>query len=48
MRSILLVPIFACCATAAPPYRFLLAIGNQWDDDSSYLTRWKSSLTMDR
>src|ERR1035437_1078286 len=36
MRSLLLGIVFACCA-AAPPYRFLLVIGNQWEDDGSFL-----------
>lgn len=37
MRSLLLGFVFACCAVAAPPYRFLLVVGNQWEDDGSFL-----------
>ena len=37
MRSLLLGIVFACCAAAAPPYRFLLVVGNQWEDDGSFL-----------
>ena len=37
MRSLLLGLIFTCCAVAAPPYRFLLVAGNQWEDDASFL-----------
>ncbi len=37
MRSLLLI-LVACGAFAAPlPYRFLLVVGNQWEDDASYL-----------
>src|ERR1039458_7469774 len=37
MRSLLLGFVFACCAVAAPPYRFLLVVGSQWEDDASFL-----------
>src|ERR1041384_172138 len=37
MKRILLFLALACAASAAPPYRFLLVIGNQWDDDASVL-----------
>jgi peptidoglycan/xylan/chitin deacetylase (PgdA/CDA1 family) len=37
MRAILAFLVFAACAFAAPPYRFLLVIGNQWEDDASFL-----------
>jgi peptidoglycan/xylan/chitin deacetylase (PgdA/CDA1 family) len=37
MRSVLLAVIFAGCAAATPPYRFLLVAGNQWDDPASFL-----------
>ena len=37
MRSILLALMFACCGAAAPPYRFLLVAGSQWEDPSSFL-----------
>jgi hypothetical protein len=37
MRAILLALILAVSATAAPPYRFLLVAGNQWDDPASFL-----------
>jgi peptidoglycan/xylan/chitin deacetylase (PgdA/CDA1 family) len=37
MRAYLLAILFVCAASAAPPYRFLLVIGDQWEDDSSYL-----------
>jgi hypothetical protein len=37
MRAFLLAIVFACAALAGPPYRFLLVIGDQWEDDSSYL-----------
>src|SRR5713101_7147822 len=36
MRSISLALICACCAAAAPPYRFLLVVGNQWEDPASF------------
>src|SRR5215468_7943692 len=36
MRLMLLVLVLACSAVAAP-YRFLLVIGNQWDDDASFV-----------
>lgn len=37
MRSLLLALVLACSAEAAPPYRFLLVAGNQWEDDTSFL-----------
>jgi hypothetical protein len=37
MRSILIGLALACCAAAAPPYRFLLVVGNQWEDEGSVL-----------
>ena len=37
MRRLMILLVLAGCAAAAPPYRFLLVIGNQWDDDASYL-----------
>lgn len=37
MRSILLTLVLACSAQAAVPYRFLLVVGNQWEDDASFL-----------
>src|SRR5438067_2208900 len=37
MRSILLAFILAGSAAAAPPYRFLLAVGNQWEDPASFV-----------
>ena len=37
MRSLLLGLLITCCAVAAPPYRFLLVVGNQWEDDASFL-----------
>ena len=37
MRSILIGLALACCAAAAPPYRFLLVVGNQWEDEASVL-----------
>lgn len=37
MRSLLIGFVFACCAVAAQPYRFLLVVGNQWEDDGSFL-----------
>jgi hypothetical protein len=37
MRLISLALIFVSCAAAAPPYRFLLVVGNQWEDDASFL-----------
>src|SRR3954454_13480408 len=37
MRSFLLGLVFVCCAVAAPPSRFLLVVGNQWEDDASFL-----------
>ena len=37
MRSILLALILSRCAVAAPPYRFLLVAGNQWEDPASFL-----------
>src|SRR5438034_1174018 len=44
MRSILLGLIFAGCAAAALPYRFLLVVGNQWEDDASFLIERPSEL----
>lgn len=37
MRSILLALTVSCCCAAAPPYRFLLVVGDQWEDPSSFL-----------
>ena len=37
MRSTLLALALAGCAAAAPPYRFLLAVGDQWEDPASFL-----------
>jgi hypothetical protein len=34
--AVLLTPLLTCSAVAAP-YRFLLVIGNQWDDDASFV-----------
>jgi hypothetical protein len=37
MRSVLLALALACSAEAAAPYRFLLVVGDQWQDDASFL-----------
>ena len=37
MRSAFLAFLLTCSALAAPPYRFLLVAGSQWDDDASFL-----------
>ena len=36
-RLIVSLLLLAGCAAAAPPYRFLLVVGNQWEDDASFL-----------
>ena len=37
MRRIIILLMLATGAAAAPPYRFLLVVGNQWEDDASFL-----------
>jgi hypothetical protein len=37
MRPTLLAFLLVCSAAAAPPYRFLLVAGDQWEDDASFL-----------
>ena len=37
MRAFLLGFAFSFCALAVQPYRFLLVIGDQWEDEGSYL-----------
>jgi hypothetical protein len=37
VRAILLLLLLAGCALAAQPYRFLLVIGNQWEDEAGVL-----------
>jgi hypothetical protein len=46
MRSILLALVFACSAAAALPYRFLLVVGDQWEDDASLLIERSSEFQM--
>ena len=37
MRSIVVALLFAWSAMAAVPYRFLLVVGTQWEDETSIL-----------
>ncbi|HWB87494.1 MAG TPA: hypothetical protein VG675_25350 [Bryobacteraceae bacterium] len=46
MRSILLALVLACSAAAAVPYRFLLVVGNQWEDPASFLIDRSSEFQM--